>query len=222
MKKVNSIILTCNFAVATKWVVLTLLQIIIFCCICLFVCIPTLHGFFEEVGISPRAVALGNSFVAVSDDIYAIYYNPAGLKQLDTKNLAFVYVQHFPATGGEEVNDMFFALNLLPKKLGVLAVAWQNRTVTDIVTQDIFYISTARYLKRPKLFLGLSLKILKLEYIYENILQDEYFRIHGTGKSQFAIDLGVIRQLTKKIQLGFCAKNINQPDMGLGATDIIP
>ena len=38
---------------------------------------------FLEMGISARAVSMGEAFSAVSDDATAIHYNPAGLTQLD-------------------------------------------------------------------------------------------------------------------------------------------
>jgi hypothetical protein len=36
---------------------------------------------FLELGVSARAVAMGEAFVAVANDATAVYYNPAGLTQ---------------------------------------------------------------------------------------------------------------------------------------------
>jgi len=38
---------------------------------------------FLEIGVSARAVGMGEAFLAISDDASAIYYNPAGLVQLE-------------------------------------------------------------------------------------------------------------------------------------------
>jgi hypothetical protein len=39
--------------------------------------------------LSPRAVGMGNAFVAVADDPYALFYNPAGLAWLEHGNMNF-------------------------------------------------------------------------------------------------------------------------------------
>ncbi|MGQ9577729.1 MAG: PorV/PorQ family protein [Candidatus Aminicenantales bacterium] len=41
---------------------------------------PSATGFtFMKIGVGARPVALGQAFTAIADDIYAIFYNPAGL-----------------------------------------------------------------------------------------------------------------------------------------------
>src|SRR5512142_3359573 len=38
---------------------------------------------FLKIGLGPRAVALGESYAGVADDVSAVYWNPAGLAELD-------------------------------------------------------------------------------------------------------------------------------------------
>jgi hypothetical protein len=47
---------------------------------------------FLELGVSARSMGMGGAFVAVSDDISAVYYNPAGLTSLLGKEVMFSYV----------------------------------------------------------------------------------------------------------------------------------
>jgi hypothetical protein len=49
---------------------------------------------FLEIGVSARAVALGNAFTAVSDDGTAVFYNPAGLTQLDQKEIVLTHISY--------------------------------------------------------------------------------------------------------------------------------
>ena len=48
-----------------------------------------------KTDISPRAMGMGGSFVAVADDIYAINYNPAGLAQLYVPEASAMYLSGF-------------------------------------------------------------------------------------------------------------------------------
>ena len=44
----------------------------------------TVAGAFLEIGVGPRAAALGGAFTAIADDATALYWNPAGLAQMQT------------------------------------------------------------------------------------------------------------------------------------------
>jgi hypothetical protein len=49
---------------------------------------------FLELGVSARAVGMGNAFLAVADDASAIYYNPAGLSQLIQREIVLTHVDY--------------------------------------------------------------------------------------------------------------------------------
>src|SRR5664279_5564405 len=50
---------------------------------------------FLDLGIGPRAVAMGEAQVGLADDVYATYWNPAGLAQLQNSEAGFVQTQYF-------------------------------------------------------------------------------------------------------------------------------
>ncbi|MCK4577499.1 MAG: PorV/PorQ family protein [Candidatus Marinimicrobia bacterium] len=50
---------------------------------------------FLKIGIGARAMALGGAIVAGVDDIYSLYWNPAGITQLSQATMATVYTQWF-------------------------------------------------------------------------------------------------------------------------------
>jgi hypothetical protein len=60
---------------------------------------------FLELGVSARAVSMGEAFVAVSNDATAVYYNPAGLTQLYDREVVFTHIE-YPA----EISYEFAAL----------------------------------------------------------------------------------------------------------------
>jgi hypothetical protein len=49
---------------------------------------------FLKLGAGPRAIGMGETHTAVADDVYASYWNPAGLAQLSYRELALMYNQH--------------------------------------------------------------------------------------------------------------------------------
>jgi long-chain fatty acid transport protein len=52
--------------------------------------------FFETLGIGARAQGMGSAFTAVADDLFAIYYNPAGLAQLERHAIIAGYAYSNP------------------------------------------------------------------------------------------------------------------------------
>lgn len=49
---------------------------------------------FLDIGISARAVSMGEAFAAISDDATAVHYNPAGLTQLNSRELTVTHLQY--------------------------------------------------------------------------------------------------------------------------------
>ncbi|MBN2406372.1 MAG: hypothetical protein JXJ19_01635 [Elusimicrobia bacterium] len=48
-------------------------------------------GAFTHVGVGSRAKGMGDAFTAVADDAYALYWNPAGLVELDDNYFSFMH-----------------------------------------------------------------------------------------------------------------------------------
>ena len=50
--------------------------------------VGTTAGQFLRVGLGARAVGLGGAFSALADDVTAIYWNPAGLAQIENREVS--------------------------------------------------------------------------------------------------------------------------------------
>ena len=68
---------------------------------------------FLELGVSARAIGMGEAFLSICDDASAVYYNPAGLTQLMEREALFTHVS-YPA----EINYEFAALAYPTPRLG--------------------------------------------------------------------------------------------------------
>jgi len=55
---------------------------------------------FLKIANGVRAVAMGGSYVAVADDVYSVYWNPAGIGILEAPEVAGSYVRLFDKAGG--------------------------------------------------------------------------------------------------------------------------
>lgn len=49
---------------------------------------------FLEIGVSARADGMGGGFTAVADDASAVYYNPAGMVQLENSQVMLSYIDY--------------------------------------------------------------------------------------------------------------------------------
>ena len=93
--------------------------------------IPRANALFDRgggLGVGARAMGLGGAFVAVADDASAVYWNPAGLAQLDRPELDGMYGSYFNDTE----RNLFFSFQYpLPDDIH-LAISTNNLFFTDV------------------------------------------------------------------------------------------
>lgn len=82
---------------------------------------------FLEIGVSPRADAFGGAFTAVADDASAIYYNPAGLVQLENRQV-MVSLIDYPA----DISYSFVGVALPVSVGGVIGFGYYGLDAGDI------------------------------------------------------------------------------------------
>ena len=84
---------------------------------------------FLELGVSSRAMAMGEAFTAVVDDISAVYYNPAALTSLYGYEASFTLIS-MPA----DVSYSFFGFGMPLESIGgVIAISGYALSSGDII-----------------------------------------------------------------------------------------
>jgi hypothetical protein len=90
---------------------------------------------FLKIGVSARAVGMGEAFLAVSDDASAIYYNPAGLVQLSGLEVMASHID-YPA----DINYEFLGV-AYPRFGGVWGLGLYMLNSGDMSLNDYFHPS---------------------------------------------------------------------------------
>ena len=143
---------------------------------------------FLEIGVSARAIGMGDAFLGVSDDASALYYNPGALSLLSQKEIAFTHVV-YPAG----IRYDFAGIVLpAPSLAGTFGVAFYVLTMDkmDITTYGSPYgtgltFSASDYAAGLSYSAGLTDHFsvgLTAKYIQENL---DTYRATGWG-----VDLG--------------------------------
>ncbi|MDD5131052.1 MAG: PorV/PorQ family protein [bacterium] len=164
-------------------------------------------GSFLHLGQSARALGMGNCFAAISDDVTAIYYNPAGLTQLLKYELNTFYCPLW-----EDTNYNFIGYAHPLEKKGTFGAALINMTsgefekratidseATDFSINDRAFLMSYGYNLSNRLSVGTTIKSVKKTVdIYSG--------------SAFGIDAGVLyRFLGNQLSVGANFQNLMAP-----------
>ncbi len=182
--------------------------------------------------IYPGAVAtgMGGAFTAFSDDMTAIYYNPAGLPNL--KNFTLFGWQHSNWLLGL-IPDAFYEFGSLtyPTKRGVLGIGFTYLTIGEVEITDE---SNNSYKFTPYdviLSIGFGTDIIKnlkvggaIKYYYSFLVPEQVLRqvfgVEGKGTAQVpAIDVGILYNATNDLNIGASLQNIG-PGLKYSGNDV--
>ena len=87
------------------------------------------------IGAGSRAIALGRSFVSIADDASAVYWNPAALRNVQSKQLMFMYMPLFGDFTGADYT--FFGAVYPTLNAGAFGAGFQ-RIATTFESYDDF------------------------------------------------------------------------------------
>jgi len=191
----------------------------------------TCYAAFEDIGAGARATGMGNVSTSLADDVYSLYYNPAGLGQLKQREVTSSYGKlYWGLDDGSNLGSGFLGLVYpLKEKWGTVGFGWLNFHLIDYYQENTLIISYGRKglpvggaVSKLPLFLGLNLKFLSKKYG-----QDIYTRIDpvfsgGYSKTGLSADLGLLYNPVRWLRAGLSVSDILQPDMGLKDKSIVP
>jgi hypothetical protein len=90
---------------------------------------------FLQIGVSARAIGMGEAFLGVSDDASALYYNPGGLSLLNQKEVVLTHIA-YPA--GIKYEFAGFVLPA-PSMAGTFGIAFYALNMDDMPVTNYDY-----------------------------------------------------------------------------------
>ncbi len=160
-------------------------------------------GAYLRMGVGARALGMGDAYTAICDDVYATYWNPAGLTQIQEHQIGTMYaIMSF-----DRKHNFLNYAGGLGKDLG-LGISWINFGVGGIEERDgrgnlikefessesTYYLSLAKGLGE-KFSLGGNIK-----YLGHKLLNNM--------ASGFGLDAGVLFKPTEALSLGLMFQDI--------------
>ncbi len=162
---------------------------------------------FLKIGVGARAAALGGAFVSLSEDASALYWNPAGLTQLDEQQITLGYVNYlldihsgflgyvFPRRG-----DLRLGLALNYFSYGEFQeTTVENPSGSGLGTfgaVDMALSVSGAYPLKEDLSVGASAKFI-------------YSKIEDYGSDAYAVDLGGLYSLPNgRTRIGASMQNL--------------
>ncbi len=167
---------------------------------------------FLLIAPDARSVGMGETFVSIVDDVYACYWNPAGLSQLEGLNIGYSHNFWFM-----DFNFDSFAFSYSLGNSGAIGGYLNTLWMSDLIEgmtetgEPTGELIDARFLSTSLVYSTPPVKIKFIREIYFGIsLKLISQKIYEYDTSGFALDLGVLNKdiFIKDLNLGFAVYNL--------------
>ena len=161
------------------------------------------QGEFLRIGVNGRPAGMGEAFCAVADNASAVYWNPAGLVQIEGKEISGTYTNLLGSIrianlaygqGMGEKGALGFELNTLYVE-DTRREAVTGNSLGTFVDYNASLAVVYSYAYRENLLVGAGLKSLQLQLDTERA-------------SGMALDLGLLYKASEKVKTGLVIQNI--------------
>jgi len=180
--------------------------------ICLLILMPGADASFPDIGLGARPMGMGGAFVALADDANSIFWNPAGLSQLQWAELSSMYLDLY---GLENVGSHLIIGALRHPLDGGIGFGWLRTGETGLYTEDSLIAAVGQGFPflGTHLSIGGSLKVLNQSYQGVD-RSDPLFR-SGTDVSRLSYDVGILWRSWHNLSLGGMIENLGSANASL-------
>ena len=158
---------------------------------------------FNDIITGARPAGMGNAFVALADDVNALYWNPAGLTLQKHMELGFMHADELTPTSGPSIGTDFLGWTSGHGPFGATGIAFLRQGLSDIQQERTLSLSYG-YALTPFTRVGLNLKSMAVvvspqgRFFPDPALQDD---------STQGLDLSFLHVITPDLRVGGLARN---------------
>ncbi len=161
---------------------------------------------FLRIDVSPRAAALAGSYVSNSDDPNVIFYNPAGINNLEGMPVSFSYVKYLSGLG---INLAGFSMSKDFEGIGRFATGISYINYGNFEGKDEYGTDTKDFSVGEVAFLVGYGNSLDENFYYGANAKFIYSSFAEVSSSALAVDLGLQYVFPEQlINIGFSVLNI--------------
>ena len=172
---------------------------------------------FLKIPVGARAVALGNTFASISNDVSSLYWNPAGLSQINKFSIGFTRTEWIA-----DMNHDFLGMVLPLDGVSSVGISVIQLSSGDIENTTILQPQgTGIYFDAADLAVSVSYARQVIEQVSVG-LTAKYInqRIWNTSAQTVAIDFGVLLKTGYyDMNMGFSLQNFG-PELTMRGSDL--
>jgi hypothetical protein len=161
---------------------------------------------FLKIGVGARPMAMGGAYVGLSDDVYSLYWNPAGISKLQKFSLGGTYTRWFA-----DITHHFWGLVLPVNQniaVGVYGV-FLNMDPIQVTTIDRPH-GTGEFFEASDLAIGFSFAARPVDFLSIGV-SGKFIQqsIYNESASALAFDIGSLLDIPfKGMKLGMNFSNL--------------
>ena len=157
---------------------------------------------FLRLGVGARAIAMGNAYTAITNEVSAIYWNPAGLGLLEQRQ----FVGMYSVLPLDRQHSFLAYAHPLMHNLSI-AAGWIHFGVSDIDGRDINGNPTGNFNDSENAFLmaaGYKIGFMSIGVTAKYL----HHTLANSSASGFSFDSGIKINLLKMLSLGFVVQDL--------------
>ncbi len=162
----------------------------------IIICVITFSA-YSQYNPGAKQISLSNSDVALSNDVFSLFNNPAGLSQMNWREVGIYYS---PAPFGLSELANGYAAYHEPSSIGSFSIGGMSYGFDLYRESKIIIGYSYNYLNR--IFAGIAIN-------YQTVS----IRNYGNDGA-FFLNLGVLAYISNNLRLGFSVQNVNRATFG--------
>lgn len=173
---------------------------------------------FLKIAVGSKYQAIGEASVAIVDDVYSMYWNPAGLASIENAEVSFTNVNYLL-----DINYNYFGYAKAYEDVGVFGVSaavlsMQDQEITNFDNQN----GTGEYYSASSYVVGLSYaRQLNAKFAFGGSVKYIGEKIHHESSQGVAFDFGTMLYTGfNSLRMGMSISNMG-PEMTFSGEDLI-